>query len=250
MKKNVYAFLALLGLIFSFTACTKSGFNAPAGQIAISKTSLKRYEPDTMTLVGADSTKAVNWSFSPSGSDSTTAKVKNFARVVFRKAGTYTITATQGATTANVTVKVSDSVYAPTPYVTPLIAGETVTVVPQYVKATATALAHLAFTITTKNSYCTNSKLDFGAYVANDGTFYLSVTQILHPYDCGVTSLPVTGNYDVNYIYNTIANGTHTINFSLANKPLSGTFDVTDTQITFHWDNTNGVAISPAVLTR
>ncbi len=232
-------------------ACTKNGqFNAPAGQIAISKTTLKIGQPDTATLVGADSTKAINWSFNPTGSDAITNNIKNIIRFTFSKAGTYTVSANQGTTNAQVTVKVIDSIYVPTPYVTPLNPGEQLTIAPQYVKATKTDSAHLAFTLTTKTAYCGNTHMDFSAYVDDYGTFFMGVDDVLHFYDCTSTYKPLTYYADIRYGYNTIAVGHHAIVFSFNSAPIYGSFDVTATSITFNWDNTSGVIISPVTISR
>jgi hypothetical protein len=251
MKNTRNVLMLLFAAVLMIAACTKTGqFNAPAGQIAIGKTSLKIGEPDTAVLVGADSTQAVHWSFNPAGNDTITYTFKNFIRFTFSKAGTYTISANQAATNAKVTVKVIDSIYVPTPYVTPLNPGEQLTIVPKYIKATATDSAHLAFTLTTKTSYCGNTHMDFSAFVDNSGTFYMGVDDVTHPYDCTTTFNPLSYYADIRYIYNTIAIGHHAIVFSFNHAPIYGSFDVTATSITFNWDNTSGVIISPAVVSR
>jgi hypothetical protein len=127
MKKSTYPLALVVAAILTIASCTKGGqLNAPAGQIAATKTILKINEPDLLALVGADSTKSVFWTVTPAGHDTLTTQ-KNGARLVFTKSGDYAVTANQsGAAPASITIKVTDSVYDPNynPYFTPLTGDE------------------------------------------------------------------------------------------------------------------------------
>jgi len=253
MKNSTYGFFAIAALIFTAAACTKDGkLNAPTGQIAATYTKLKINQPDLMALVGADSTKTVNWTVSPSGSDTLAVK-RNAARLVFTKAGTYTVDASQtGAASATITITVIDSLYVPTPDVSPFSAGEQITLTPKYVKSATSDSTWLAFTVTTKNSYCTNSSMDMGVfYDGGSSSYYMQLTQVIHNGDCGVGSAPLTGHLDYQSYYAALADGTYPLNIEFNNHPnVVGSITVTDTTITFQWDNTSGVIITPATLTR
>jgi predicted small lipoprotein YifL len=253
MRNSIYSFFAIAALIFTVSACTKDGqLNAPNGQIAATYTKLKINQPDLMALVGADSTKTVNWTVSPAGSDSLAVQ-KNAARLVFTKAGTYTVGASQaGAASANITITVIDSLYAPTPFATPFTAGEQITVKPQYVKSTHSDSTYLAFTVTTKNAYCANSKIDMGVfYDTNAGNYYMQLTQIVHPLDCGVGSSTLTGHLDYSSYQVSLIDGNYPLYIEFNNQPnVVGSIEITDTQIIFHWVNTAGIVISPSTLSR
>jgi len=253
MKKSTYAFALIIAVIVTMAACTKSGqLNAPAGQIAATYTRGKINQPDLMALSGADSTKVVNWSVSPAGSDSLIVQ-RNIAKWFFKKAGTYIVSANQsGGASANITITVIDSLYVPTPYATPFTAGEQITLVPKYVKSTTSDSTYLSFTATTKNSYCANSTMDMGVfYDRNSNTYYMQLTQVLHPEDCGVGSSPITKTVDYGSYQASLSDGSYPLNIEFNNQPsLTGSIEITDTQIVFHWTNTGGVVITPLTLSR
>ena len=253
MKNSTYGFLVFIAVLFTITACTKNGqLDAPAGQIAAAYTRLKINQPDLMALVGADSTKVVTWSVSPGGSDTLTTQ-RNGARWVFTKAGTYTVSASQtGAAPASITITVIDSLYAPTPYATHFTAGEQITLTPKYVKSAHSDSSYLAFTAVTKNSYCANSTIDMGVYYDRSaGSYYMQLTQVLHPSDCGVGSSKLTGSLGYEWYQASVSNGSYPLYIEFNNQPnVVGSIEITDTQIIFHWDNTGGVVISPLTLGR
>lgn len=252
MKKSIYALALIIATILMVTACTKNGqLNAPAGQIAATYTRGKINQPDLMALSGADSTKVVNWSVSPTGSDSLITK-KNAAEWFFKKAGTYTVSANQSGATASIVVTIIDSLYVPTPYATPFTAGEQITLTPHYVKSATSDSTYLSFTATTKNSYCGNSTIDMAVfYDKNAGNYYMQLTQVLHNGDCGATSGPITKTVDYGSYQTSLSDGTYGLYIAFNNQQNAvGSIDITDTQVVFHWTNTAGVVITPATLTR
>ena len=146
MKKSTYALALIVAVIFTITGCGKDGkLNAPAGQIAATYTRGKINQPDLMALSGADSTKVVNWSVSPTGQDSLITQ-RNIAKWFFKKAGTYIVSASQsGSAAANITITIIDSVYVPTPYATPFTAGDQITLKPQYIKSATSDSTYLSY---------------------------------------------------------------------------------------------------------
>jgi len=252
MKNSTYGLLVIIAIILSVAACTKDGkLNAPAGQIAAAYTKLKINQPDLMALSGADSTKVVNWSVSPAGSDSLVTQ-RNAAKWFFKKAGIYTVSASQpGSAAATITITVIDSLYAPTPYATPFTAGEQITLTPHYVKSAHSDSTYLSFTATTKNAYCTNSTLDMAVfYDKGSGSYYLQLTQVLHPEDCGGGSNTITKTIDYSSYQASLSDGSYPLYIEFNNQPnVTGSIEITNTQVIFHWDNTS-VLITPAVLSR
>jgi len=254
MKRSTYAFAPIMAVIFTIAACTKDGkLNAPAGQIAATFTRGKINQPDLMALSGADSTKVVNWSVSPVGSDSLITQ-RNASKWFFKKAGTYIVSASQaGSATANISITIIDSVYVATPYATPFTAGDQITVKPQYVKSTKSDSSYLAFTVTTKDAYCTNSTFDMGVfYDKSSSSYYMQVTQVLHPEDCGTGSSPISKSTDYGSYQASLVDGSYPLYIEFNNQPnIAGSIEITDTQVIFHWDNGNGkVLITPLVLSR
>lgn len=250
MKNSTYGFLAIAAVIFTIAACTKDGKpNAPPGQIAATYTTLQINEPDLLALVGADSTKVVNWSVTPTGSDILTSR-STAARVMFSKAGVYTVNASQtGFASASITLKVSDTVYTP---MKPFSAGEQITLVPQYVKSATSDSTYLAFTATTKNSYCANSSMDFGAFYDAWSTisYYMQFDAVITDGNC-VGSKHLTGHFDYSPYQASLSNGTYPLYIAFNNQPnVVGSIEITSTNIIFHWDNTSAVVITPSTLSR
>ncbi|MEO3405284.1 hypothetical protein AAFN85_15350 [Mucilaginibacter sp. CAU 1740] len=249
--KSLKSSLALLCLfLFIVTACTKNGEpNAPNGQIAISKLKLKINQPDSMLLVGADTTKSVTWTINPTGSDD--IQTHTIAALIkFSKAGQYTIKASNGDITSNtVTVTVIDSVYEPV-YNAKFSAGEQINLTPRIIKSTKSDSSYMGFTATTKNSYCTNSRLDYGIYFGAS-TYYIQFNGIFFVTpECGIGSSPVSASNDFRSYLTPLKLGSYPIHISFEGTNYDGTIEVTQTQVIFHWDNSSGIIISPTTLTR
>ncbi|BAU52838.1 hypothetical protein [Mucilaginibacter gotjawali] len=251
MKKSAYVLALIIAVFLTIVSCTKSGqLNAPAGQIAATKTVLKVNEPDLLALVGADSTKSVFWTVTPAGHDTLTTQ-KNGARLVFTKSGDYAVTANQsGAAPASITIKVTDSVYNPdyNPYFTPLT-GDEIKLTPGYYKNAAGDTTALAFTATTTNTYCTNSMLSLG-YSLYLNKYSLSFVGATRSIVCGAGSSTLSQYFNFSVYQATLANGTFPFAATLNGTTYTGSIEITTTNIIFHWNYTSGVVISPLTLTR
>ncbi|MDB5157999.1 MAG: hypothetical protein JWR50_2706 [Mucilaginibacter sp.] len=234
------------------TACQKNGIpNAPTGQIAISKLKLKINEPDSMFLVGADTTKAVTWTISPTGSDELQTHTIG-AVIKFSKAGQYTVKASNSDETSNtLTVTVIDSVYAPV-YNANFTAGEQINFTPRIIKSTKSDSSYIGFTATTKNSYCTNSHLDFGIYFnTTPQAYFIQFNGIFFIIpECGVGSHTVATTTDFSSYLTPLTPGTYPLHIFFKGVNYNGTIEITSTQVIFHWDNASDIIISPTTLTR
>jgi hypothetical protein len=247
MKRFSLGFLVLIIVIFAWVSCTKNGGpNALPGQIALSKSKIKINEPDSMALVGADTTKSVTWSITPLGQD-TLLTLKNAARVKFIKAGTYTIKASSNGNQSDpVTITVSDSIFAPTPYLTPLNTNEQYTIVPEYLKKPGTDFGYLAFKVTTKGTYCGNSQLEYAAVEDSVAqAYYLAFDGVIHPYQCGLNNIPLTSLIDFNYWRNPFPIGTFPFHVVLGPTIYDGSVTITSSTITFTWPYTSPAVITP-----
>ncbi|SEO60269.1 hypothetical protein [Mucilaginibacter sp. OK283] len=252
--------LAILALAFcTVSSCKKNGEpNAPVGEIAISKLRIKINEPDSMLLVGADSTKTVTWVVNPAGFD-TLRTVKNAARIKFTKAGNYTISAkNNNITSKSIVITVIDSVYAPPVYFIPFDKGEQITFVPQYVKSATSDSAYLAFTVSTQKKYCTNFMFTYSIYMPyplHDKYYINFIGASIKSFDntaCTGTAV-LTGHYNYASYQPVLKEGTYGFYAGFGqdiDHDYVGSMEVTATQIIFHWDDSTGIIISPKVLAR
>jgi len=251
MKRLFPGFLVLMIAVFVWVACNKNGgFNAPSGKIAVSKLKVKINEPDTMALVNADTTKAVTWSITPSDLD-TLQTQKNAARIRFTKAGKYTVKASNnGIESAPITITVTDSVFVRTPSLTPLNADEVITLTPKYVKATSTDTAYFAFTMTTKDTYCGNSVLEFGVYYdAQTQIYYMTFDGAGHAFQCTDKYSTLTAYIGFNFVHS-FANGTYPLQVGMNGQLYHGSITITSTAVTFNWPYTTGIIVAPLQLSR
>jgi hypothetical protein len=221
MKASSHFFFALFATIFIAAACTKNGvLNAPDGQIAANKTKVKINEPDLFALVGADSTKAVNWSVTPVGYD-TLQTQRNGARIVFTKPGNYTVSASQtDSIHASIAITVVDSVWVKPAYSTPFGGDEQITMVPQYFKSTKSDSSYIAFTASTKKAYCTNMAMDYGIYYAShDQAYYIQFNgTLLNAPDCGIGSSILTVHNNFSSYLPALLNGTYPLHIFFNGK--------------------------------
>jgi hypothetical protein len=253
MKTPLYLILALFAAIVAISGCTKDGkLNAPTGQIAADRIKLKINQPDFFALVGADSTKVVNWGVTPAGFD-TLATQRNAARIVFTKAGNYTVSANQtGGSSATIGITVIDSVWVPpSPYIA-FDGTEQINFVPQYVKSATSDSSYIAFTATTKKTYCTRTSMDYGIYYDVQTTsYYVQFNGAsLGANDCGIGSSILSVHNDLTYYEPKLTEGHFPLHIFFNGKIHDGSIDVTATTITFNWDDSVGVVINPKQLTR
>lgn len=257
MKKLLPAVALFIVVICLLTACTKNGVpNAPKGEIAVTKLRVKINEPDSMLLVGVDTNKVVSWTVAPAGQN-TLRTFKTAALIQFNKAGSYVINAGNSDIQAKpITITVIDSVYEPPVSYINFDASEEITVVPRYVKSATSDSSYIAYTATTKKKYCNNYSLGGGVWYDTNGggAYYLS-------FDYAFLKVPITGcsasvilsqNNDYRSYQRKLLPGTYALHCEFGNGVSSGTgsIEVTDTQIIFHWDDAHNIIISPKVLTR
>lgn len=252
-KKQSTSVIALILALCILTACNKNGEpNAAYGEIALSKLKIKINEPDSMLFVGADTTKAVTWVVTPAGSDEL-LPVKTVALIKFTKAGTYTIKANNSDIESKPkTITVIDSVYVPTLFYAKLADDDQISLVPQIIKSAKSDSSYLAFTVTTKDKYCSNSVLDFGiGYESMPRGFYMSVQgTYLHPNGCSPVRRQLSAHNDFSSFLEPLTVGTYRLFISLHDINTQGSVEVTPTQVIFHWDDASGVILSPKVLAR
>ena len=249
MKNLIYGTCALLLALFVVSACTKGGLGGPAGQLKASAYKVAINQPDSLLLNGAKTTDSVHWSVSPAGFDSIITK-NNAALLFFKKAGTYQVTATDPPMApATVSITVTDSVYHPkTTYTNLPLTTDQITLVPYY-HAFADS-SYLSFVAQTHNYYCSNSQLTVADSLVNNhyGIHFLYVSQ---PDPCVLGQTPIAAV--LNFTQNQpglLPNGTYPLSVTLNGTTYTGTIVATSTTITFNWNYTSGVLISPKQINR
>jgi hypothetical protein len=252
MKRLIYSMSALLLVAAIISACNKINNPVLIGKLIASKTVVKINEPDSLTLVGATLTDSVNWSVIPVGFNAL-AHQGGKARVVFTKSGDYTVTARKtGGLPASIKIKVlTDTIGNPsdTVKIVPLT-GDKITLSPAFSQNATLDSVSIGFNAKTTNLYCSNGVLQYQATVDYNKNFSIDFLNVREPKVCrGTTDIPMVASPVVIRHVN-LANGSHSLKASLNGVTYSGTIVVSATNITFNWNYTSGVVISPKVLTR
>ncbi|MDB5115554.1 MAG: hypothetical protein JWQ79_1046 [Mucilaginibacter sp.] len=256
MKNVTYGLFAFSLALLIMQGCQKSQIAALKGQLVAKKLTLKINEPDSLILVGA-AADSVLWSVTPAGFN-TLLKVKNKAVVTFNKAGSYTVSASaNGGTPATVTITVNDSVYVPQPVYTftPYNSGEQITLLPSYYKSKNGDTTYMYFMAQTTKSYpCGNSTMVFTKSVNenNLGINFLGINQV----DAGSCQIPNSHltSQKIYFFYQgttlSFNPGTYPLTVTLNGTTYTGSIVIAVNGITFNWDYTSGVIISPKYISR
>jgi hypothetical protein len=252
MKNLIYGIAALVLVFFAISACNKYG-NLPGGtgKLVASSYKVDINQPDSLLLSGAKTTDTVHWSVSPAGFDSIITK-NNVAEIFFKKAGVYKVLAIDPPLSpASVSITVLDSVYRPvTTYSYLPLTGDQITLVPHFYNNPTADSSYLSFVAQTKKSYCGISKLVVADSLINNkyGVNFLYVSQ---PSPCVIGQSPIAAV--INFTQNlpvSLPNGTFPLSVTLNNTTYTGSIVVTSSNITFNWNYTSGVIISPMQISR
>jgi hypothetical protein len=265
MKRLLYTMTTLMMVAIIISACNKITNPVLIGKLVASKTVVKINEPDSLTLVGTTLTDSVNWSVAPAGF-SALAHQGGKARVVFTKAGDYTVTANKiGGIPASLKIKVlTDSVSNPSHPTHPgdtiknptdtvkivQLTGDKITLSPGFSQNAARDSVSISFNAKTTNLYCSNGTLQYQAIVDYNKNFSFDFMNVREPKVCrGTTDIPMVASPVVMRRVN-LANGSYSLKVTLNGVIYSGNIVVSAANITFNWNYTSGVVISPKVLTR
>ncbi|HVV55017.1 MAG TPA: hypothetical protein VHC47_06825 [Mucilaginibacter sp.] len=251
MKNLIYLLPGLLVVLSITQGCKKLDDNSPQNiQTIQGKRTLKINQPDSISLDGIVNPSSVKWSVTPTGFN-TESTVNGIAIFVFSKSGAYTIKGTaEGGKTLAATVTVSDSVYVPQ-YTTYPFTGDQILLTPYLHEDKQADTAYIYFTATTVNSYCNSSRLDISSYVDVNNNFTMGFLDIVEPDVCTTGEGPVSVN--VNYTQNparALENGTYPLSVTLNGMTYTGNIVVTSASISFDWNYTSGVTISPKQISR
>jgi hypothetical protein len=249
MKKIIFAFAILGSALAVITACNKGQLSGQAGPLVASSYKPQIMQPDSLYLSGTTSGDSLVWSVTPPGADSLIVK-NNTALVFFKKAGVYQVTvSSKNSLPAKVTINVSDSVYhPPVGYVYTPLTGDQLTLIPHYVAGGDST--YLSFLVETKNSYCTSSKLQATDSLKNN-TYGINFVRVIQPNPCATGDGPLAAY--INFTANqpaALTNGTYPLSITLNGIIYTGSIVVSTNTISFSWNYTSGVLISPTQISR
>jgi hypothetical protein len=256
MKNLTYSLFALLMASLIILGCSKINDPASNGKIVASKTEVKINEPDSLVLVGAAVTDSIHWSIVPSGFNIVTTQ-KNAARVIFTKAGNYTVTATKlGSVPASIQIKVgTDSVSNPADTVKNVpLTGDQITLYPGLYKSAASDSSFIYFTAHTTNMYCaTNGSILYNYNIDVNDHFSINFLGVRERTTCNgalgaLSSLQFSFPENKTHPYTT--GGSFPLKVTLNGTTYTGTIDITASKVTFNWNYTSGVIIANKVINR
>lgn len=246
MKNSIYGLLAFLFTLFIIQGCQKlTDPTLRKGQLVVSKSVVKINEPDSLLLVGAPASDSIKWSVTPAGHDTLLTK-NNAARVVFTKAGSYTVKVSDnGGAPASAVITVNDSVYKAPPGNTSIsLIGDQITLFPYFYKSKNTDSTYLAFTAVTKNYYCATDKLNVKDSLVNNnfGVKFINVTQYG---PCNSNSAQLSAGILFNqHPTQPLNNGTYPLKITLNDTTYTGNIVVSTSTISFTWPNSSRVMFS------
>lgn len=262
MKNLTYTIFAILLAFFAIQSCNKMNDPANNGKIVATKTLVKIYERDSLSLVGTTVHDSVQWSVSPAGFNGLSHQGGR-ALIVFTKAGSYTVTASKiGGVPASILIKVSaDSVSNPTnptnPIDTPVtpvdtvkitpLTGDQITLHPSIFQKPDSA--GFQFNAITTNLYCSRGTLEYNGFVSPARSFQFDFLDVREPKVCTGTQIPmVLSPWPAYKIY--MGNGTFPLKMTLNGTTYTGSIVVSSTTVTFDWNYTSGIVITPKVINR
>jgi hypothetical protein len=103
----------------------------------------------------------------------------------------------------------------------------------------------------TKNTYCGSSTLVTSYSVDNSGNYTIGFLNVSQPSPCGIGQGTISSviNFTQNPATN-MPNGTFPLSVTLNGTTYTGSIVATSTTITFNWNYTAGVLISPKSVNR
>jgi len=268
MKKLTFTMLAAILAFFIIQSCRREITPIGDGSLKASKTIIGVGYIDTLLFTGATATDSVQWTVTPTDYTSITTKA-NTARVVFDKAGTYTVTAKKNnGKSAGISIKVVDN--APIIYndtsttksdITTTSTLDTVKIEPIktdiYLKKSfrrnpdgpGTSI-NLTPYINVTNYYCLKALLQYKATITDDNHFNLVVINVRESKGCTILPPPAgappteppftTAQYDV-FVKKYIEFGTYPLTVTVNNVTYTGSVTISELKVTFYWPYTSGV---------
>jgi hypothetical protein len=137
-----------------------------------------------------------------------------------------------------------------------LLTGDNITLHAHLYKSTRSDSSYVYFVAQTTNSYCTGSKLNITSNLDASNNFNINLLNAQVPLICNgptttISSSPIVfwQNNQSPYSANLVT-GNYPIKATLNGNTYTGSINVSATTITFNWNYTTGVSITPAQITR
>ena len=147
--------------------------------------------------------------------------------------------------------KTDTPVTPPLQYISVPLSGDQITLVPHYYKSPTADSSYIYFTAQPKNSYCYNSTLEFSSNLDVNGNYTISFLDVKEPATCIGGDSPLFA--EINFTSDPagkLPNGTFPLSVTLNGTTYTGSITSTTTAITFNWNYTTGVLITPTQLSR
>ncbi len=241
--KNFNPFIIAFCAVTLFaTSCKKDSVVTPVKTLNLSLSTVMINQPVTVSSA-SDSTIYTPISVTPSGSN-TTALSGHKSILSFSKAGTYIIQGTQpGSLPTSLTV--TSQTYSTTS-TSAALTGDQIILTPHAIDSGG--VFNLYFTATTVNSYAANNGAIIATQTLNQGVYATSFTNVLIPANYTGTSVagPVASNFT---ILTSLVAGTYPVSFQLNGTTYTGVAVLTTKGVTYTWNYTSGVTMSPKQLT-
>ena len=258
MKYIASALLFSGALAFCLLACSKNAGKTSSNStssktqvLTLSQSTVAKGQPLVVSAPSGVSASSIRWTVSPSSAYTHLTTGNGQAMLLFAKAGSYRVTASYSAAdssgndSCSAPVTVSDSVYCPggpqNGYDTLSLAGVQVTLVPA-VDSGASGSNVVLLAESDKTFPCFPSFI-YSLTQATNG-ISLNLVDIV----AGSSSGNCDGSHNqaVSYLFlNELANGTYPFSVVANGVTYTGSLTVTDTGVSFTWNYTSGVIISP-----
>ncbi|MEO3406878.1 hypothetical protein AAFN85_23380 [Mucilaginibacter sp. CAU 1740] len=129
------------------------------------------------------------------------------------------------------------------------LAGDKITLSPVAYNNGATDSIRIAFNAVTTNLYCSNGLLKLHNTIDASQNFHIDFLHVQAPIVChGTGDIPMVAA--VNFQKSHLANGSYPLVITLNGTTYTGSIQVSATAITFDWNYTTGIVISPKTISR
>lgn len=146
----------------------------------------------------------------------------------------------------------SDTVVTPPPADTSVnvpLTGDKIVLSPESIGGSSIDSVRLGFSISTTNLYCSNGIFKFNNAIDANQNFHIDLLHIQEPTVCrGTTDHPIYSHMYFNRAY--LANGSYPLVITMNGITYTGNIIISATTITFDWNYTTGVVITPKTITR
>jgi len=129
------------------------------------------------------------------------------------------------------------------------LTGDKITLAPGYHQNAAGDSVAISFNAVTTNRYCSNGLLKFHNTLDANNNFFIDFLNVQEPLVChGTGDIPMVAA--VNFQKSYLVNGSHPLKITLNGTTYTGNIIISASSITFDWNYSTGIVISPKTLTR